>query len=205
MIAIIDYGAGNLRSIRRAIEAGGGVVEITADPQRVRGAERVVLPGVGAAGAAMERLVATGMDRAVRETAADGTPLLGLCLGMQLLFDYQEEGDTHGLNLLGGKVRSLPAGRKVPHMGWNRVQATSASSFNASGYYYFVHSFVVRPERQSDVAATTDYGLTFPSVIIRDNIWGTQFHPEKSGEAGLSLIRAWLAARPDAPARVNAA
>jgi imidazole glycerol-phosphate synthase subunit HisH len=205
MIVIIDYGAGNLRSIRRAIEAGGGVVEITADPERVRGAERVVLPGVGAAGAAMERLVGTGMATAVRETAADGIPLLGLCLGMQLLFDYQEEGDTHGLNLLGGEVRSLPAGRKVPHMGWNRVQATSASSFNASGYYYFVHSFVVRPERQSDVAATTNYGLTFPSVIIRDNIWGTQFHPEKSGEAGLSLIRAWLAARPDAPARVNAA
>ncbi len=205
MIAIIDYGAGNLRSIRRAIEAGGGTVEITANPARVRGAERVVLPGVGAAGAAMERLAATGLDAAVREITAAGTPLLGLCLGMQLLFDYQEEGDTHGLNLLGGEVRSLPAGRKVPHMGWNRVQGTPASSFGGSGYYYFVHSYTVRPERESDVAATTDYGVTFPSVIIRDNIWATQFHPEKSGDAGLSLIRAWLATGSDAPARARAA
>ena len=197
MIAIVDYGAGNLRSIQRAIEAGGAEVDITADPARVRTAERVVLPGVGHAGAAMERLTATGMDQAIRDVAAAGTPLLGICLGMQLLFDYQEEGDTYGLNLLGGEVHSLPAGRKVPHMGWNKIKASPAAPFGPSGYFYFVHSFIVRPERATDVAATTDYGVTFPSVVIRDNIWGTQFHPEKSGEDGLALVRAWLASSAD--------
>jgi imidazole glycerol-phosphate synthase subunit HisH len=196
MIAIIDYGAGNLRSIQRAIEAGGAEVENTADPATVRSAERVVLPGVGHAGAAMERLAASGMDEAIRDVAARGTPLLGICLGMQLLFDYQEEGDTHGLNLLGGEVYSLPRGRKVPHMGWNKVDVNPAAPLGPSGYFYFVHSFIVKPERASDVAATTDYGLTFPSVVIRNNIWGTQFHPEKSGEDGLALVRSWLASSP---------
>ena len=197
MIAIVDYGAGNLRSIQRAIEAGEASVEITADPALVRTAGRVVLPGVGHAGAAMERLTAAGLDIAIRDVAAAGKPLLGICLGMQLLFDYQEEGDTHGLNLLGGAVSALPPTRKVPHMGWNKVDAKPDVPIGPSDYYYFVHSFIVRPERTSDVAATTDYGSTFPSVIIRDNIWGTQFHPEKSGEAGLALVRAWLGTEAD--------
>ncbi len=120
-------------------------------------------------------------------------PLLGICLGMQLLFDYQEEGDTQGLNLLGGAVASLPPTRKVPHMGWNKVAPEPGSPIGPGDYFYFVHSYIVRPERPSDVAATTDYGITFPSVVIRDTIWGTQFHPEKSGESGLALVRAWLA------------
>lgn len=200
MIAIVDYGAGNLRSIRRAIEAGGAEVEITSNPAAVRAAERVVLPGVGHAGAAMERLHASGMDVAIRDVVAVGKPLLGICLGMQLLFDYQEEGDTHGLNLLGGAVASLPPTRKVPHMGWNKVEATTGSPIGPSDYFYFVHSFIVRPERPSDVAATTDYGITFPSVVIRDTIWGTQFHPEKSGKSGLALVRAWLADEATQPA-----
>jgi len=193
MIAIIDYGAGNLRSIRRALEAGGAEVEITSDQPAVRAAERVVLPGVGHAGAAMERLQASGLDVAIQDVAAAGKPLLGICLGMQLLFDYQEEGDTHGLNLLGGAVASLPPTRKVPHLGWNKVDPAPGSPIGPSDYFYFVHSYIIRPERPSDVAATTNYGITFPSVVIRDNIWGTQFHPEKSGESGLALVRAWLA------------
>ncbi|MBA2276627.1 MAG: imidazole glycerol phosphate synthase subunit HisH [Chloroflexia bacterium] len=195
MIAIVDYGAGNLRSIKRAIEAGGARAEITADPARVRGAQRVVLPGVGAAGAAMERLSESGMDGAVKEVAESGRPLLGICLGMQLLFDHQEEGPTRGLNLLGGEVRALPPERKVPHMGWNRVEFRSPSPLGSAGdgpYFYFVHSYYAHVERPSDIAAVTSYGLSFPSVIVRDNIWGTQFHPEKSGEGGLALIRAWL-------------
>lgn len=195
MIAIIDYGAGNLRSIRRAIEAAGAETVITPDPAVVRSAEAVVLPGVGNAGHAMGRLEQQGMIDAIHAAVDAGKPFLGICLGMQLLFDEQEEGDTRGLRLLRGRVRSLAGPVKVPHMGWSRSRVVEGSPLGESNdeqYYYFVHSFVVEPENPADVAAVAAYGEEFPSIVAHDNIWGTQFHPEKSGAAGLALVRRWV-------------
>jgi imidazole glycerol-phosphate synthase subunit HisH len=194
MIAIIDYGAGNLRSIQRALEAGGAEVSVTADPDFVRTADRVVLPGVGNAKAAMDRLTGMGMADSIREATVSGRPLLGVCLGMQLMFGDQEEGPTTGLGLLDGDARRLSSDHKIPHMGWNTVRFARQSplSDQPETPFYFVHSYVVRPERDEDIAGTTDYGVPFPSIVIRDNIWGTQFHPEKSGAAGLELLAHWL-------------
>jgi len=194
MITIIDYGAGNLRSIQRALEAGGGEVTVTADPDEVRTAERVVLPGVGNARAAMEQLRRMGMADAIRETTEAGTPLLGVCLGMQLLFGDQEEGPTTGLRMLEGEARRLASDHKIPHMGWNTVRFTEHAPLAdlPETPFYFVHSYAVHPERKEDIAGLTDYGVAFPSVVIRGNIWGTQFHPEKSGDAGLALLARWL-------------
>jgi imidazole glycerol-phosphate synthase subunit HisH len=194
MITIIDYGAGNLRSIQRALEAGGAEVTVTSDPDLVRTADRVVLPGVGNAKAAMERLSSMGMAETVKETTANGTPLLGVCLGMQLLFGDQEEGPTTGLGLLEGDARRLSSDHKIPHMGWNTVRFSEQAPLadEPETPFYFVHSYIVNPEHTDDIAGTTDYGVPFPSVVIRDNVWGTQFHPEKSGEAGLRLLAHWL-------------
>lgn len=194
MIVIIDYGAGNLRSIQRAIVANGGEAEISGDPDRIAKADRLVLPGVGNAKAAMDQLHATGIAEATREQAEKGTPVLGVCLGMQLLFGEQEEGPTTGLGLLNGSVLRLPSNHKIPHMGWNTVRFTENSPLgnHAPDAFYFVHSYYVKPTDSADIAGETDYGLHFPSVVIRDNIWGTQFHPEKSQQAGLKLIQRWL-------------
>jgi len=196
MIAVVDYGAGNLRSIRRALESAGAVVVVTADPATVVAAAAVVLPGVGAAGAAMERLHGLDMPDAIREAVDAGKPLLGICLGMQLLFEHQEEGDAAGLGLLRGRVRSLSGPVKVPQIGWNRSRVVRSGLLGPAGderYYYFVHSYVVAPDDPADVAAETDYGERFASIVVHDNVWGTQFHPEKSGDDGLALIRAFVA------------
>ena len=194
MIAIIDYGAGNLRSISRALEANGAEVSIMADPQSIRSADRIVLPGVGNAKAAMQRLHESGIAAAVNDTVAEGTPLLGVCLGMQLLFGEQEEGPTTGLGLLQGSAKRIRGDLKVPHMGWNTVAFAPGSPLAElpSMPFYFVHSYVVHPLAESDIAATTVYGAPFPSIVIRDNVWGTQFHPEKSGESGIRLLETWL-------------
>ena len=194
MITIIDYGAGNLRSIHRAIEACGGAAEISGDPDRIAKADRLVLPGVGNAKAAMNQLRSTGMADALMERAAAGTPLLGVCLGMQLLFGAQEEGPTTGLGLMEGTVVRLPENHKVPHMGWNQVafRADSSLADFPTSSFYFVHSYMVQPTHEQDIAGETDYGVTFPSVVVHDTIWGTQFHPEKSQQAGLALIERWL-------------
>ena len=198
MIAIVDYGAGNLRSISRALEANGGEVAITGDPEAIRAADRVVLPGVGNAKAAMERLRTLGIADAINDVAANGTPLLGVCLGMQLLFGDQEEGPTVGLGLLPGAARKLPSDLKIPHMGWNTVAFTRHSPLAKlkAMPFYFVHSYVVHPNDEHDIAAQTDYGVTFPSIVIHNHIWGTQFHPEKSGESGLQLLKTWLDSTP---------
>lgn len=198
MIVIIDYGAGNLRSIKRALEADGAGVIVTDDPDGIRSADRVVLPGVGNAKAAMERLQGLGLAAAIRDVVDAGTPLLGVCLGMQLLFGHQEEGPTVGLGLISGDARKLPSDRKIPHMGWNTVAFRENSPLAELGAtsFYFVHSYVVRPAEHSDIAGTTEYGVPFPSVVIHDNIWGTQFHPEKSGDSGLQLLKYWLAWNP---------
>ena len=195
MIAVVDYGAGNLRSIRRALEAAGADVEVSADPLLVAAAKAVVLPGVGAAGAAMDRLREGGMVPVIERAIADGTPFLGICLGMQLLFGHQEEGDTAGPGLLPGRVRSIKGGVKVPHMGWSRSRITGPGPLGEAGEehaYYFVHSYVVEPDDRADVAAEVAYGDVFPSVVIRGNVWGTQFHPEKSGPDGLAFVRSFV-------------
>lgn len=194
MIAIIDYGAGNLRSISRALESQGAEVTITADPAEILSADRVVLPGVGNAKAAMDQLRAQGLDRTVHDVVARSTPLFGVCLGMQLLFGEQEEGPTIGLDLVPGSAKLLPPKHKIPHMGWNTVTFRDGTPLSHLGELtcYFVHSYAVVPDNKGDIAGTTDYGVTFPSVVIHDRVWGTQFHPEKSGDAGLSILKAWL-------------
>ena len=194
MIAIVDYGAGNLRSMQRALVAAGAQSTITSNLSEVDAADRIVLPGVGNAAAAMDRLRASGMADLVTARAEAGIPLLGVCLGMQLLFGDQEEGPTTGLGLLEGDVRALPADHKVPQMGWNLAQFMPGSPLShlATSYFYFVHSYIVHPADRADIAAETDYGVRFPSIVTRDNIWGFQFHPEKSGDDGLSLVKAWV-------------
>ncbi len=194
-IAVIDYGAGNLRSIRRALEAAGAHVAVSFDSGHVRQADAVVFPGVGAAGAAMDRLHQLGLVHAIGDVVADKRPILGICLGMQLLFEHQEEGNTRGLGLLRGRVQSLRSTVKVPQIGWNRVRWV----VEAAGYhpaeeddFYFVHSYVIEPNDSADVVAITRYGEIFPSIVRHGRVWGTQFHPEKSGPAGLRLIAGWV-------------
>jgi glutamine amidotransferase len=194
-IAVIDYGAGNLRSIRRALEAAGAKVTVSSGSDDVRQADGVVFPGVGAAGAAMDRLHQLGLVDVIGDVVAEGRPFLGICLGMQLLFEHQEEGDTRGLGLLRGRVRGLSSRVKVPQIGWNRVRWLQ----EATGYrpaeeddFYFVHSYVIEPDDPADVVAITRYGEVFPSIVRHGHVWGTQFHPEKSGPAGLKLIAGWV-------------
>ena len=199
MIAVVDYGAGNLRSIRRALEATGAAVTVNDDAVAIAAADAVVLPGVGAAGAAMARLRDLGLIDAIAARVAAGTPFLGICLGMQLLFGEQEEGDTQGLGLLPGRVRMLRGTVKVPHMGWNRSRVTRDGPLGVAGAeheFYFVHSYVVEPDDPADIAAEAHYGEVFPSVVVRGNVWGTQFHPEKSADDGLALVRAFVAQVP---------
>jgi glutamine amidotransferase len=194
-IAVIDYGAGNLRSIKRALEAAGAEVLVTSNPADVRHADAVVFPGVGAAGAAMSRLHELGLVKTIHEVVADDRPFLGICLGMQLMFGPQEEGDTHGLGILPGRVRSLSSAVKIPQIGWNRARWLSDAAGYAAGDaedFYFVHSYVVEPDDPADVVAVTRYGDIFPSVVRRGQVWGAQFHPEKSGPAGLRLVAGWV-------------
>jgi len=199
-IAVIDYGAGNLHSVRRALEKADAEVLLTADPAKLADAHGVVLPGVGSAQAAMERLNALGFSDALREYAQTGRPLLGVCLGMQLFFGPNEEGPTHGLDLLPGSVVRMNrrSDLKIPHMGWNNLYATRdaplLAGLGSQEYVYFVHSYQVLPERREDVAATTEYGGELVAVVARDNVMGTQFHPEKSGAVGLRMYAAFVEA-----------
>jgi glutamine amidotransferase len=195
MIAVIDYGAGNLRSIQRALEAAGADVVVTSDPAVVRAADAAVLPGVGHAGHSVDRLISLGLDGAIRDSVESGKPFLGICVGMQVLFEDQEEGGGSGLGLLPGKVRSIPESVKTPHMGWNRSRIVKSGPLGAvddEAFYYFVHSFVAEPTDPNDVVAVVEYGETYPSVVVRDNVWGMQFHPEKSGADGLALIKKFV-------------
>lgn len=194
MIAIIDYGSGNLRSIQRALESHGLETTITGDIPAIDGADAVVLPGVGNASHAMNQLNSLGMSDAIHRAVGAGKPFLGICVGMQVLFEEQEEGNSEGLGLLKGRVRKIEESEKVPHIGWNVSQAVKAPLTeleNATPYYYFVHSFIAEPGEQDDVAAVATYGERFPSAVIHDNVWGTQFHPEKSGVDGLAFLGLW--------------
>jgi imidazole glycerol-phosphate synthase subunit HisH len=195
---IIDYGMGNLRSVEKALEAVGGRPRITSDPAIVRKAERLILPGVGAFGDAMRNLRQQGLDEATREAVREGTPLLGLCLGLQLLFSESEEFGSHeGLNLIPGKVRKFSdPDLRVPHVGWNQIEGIEPNplveGIADGSYFYFVHSFFVEPENPGDVLRWTNYGGRFCSIACRNKIWGAQFHPEKSQDAGKRLLRNFL-------------
>jgi len=194
MIAIIDYGAGNIRSIEKALEHVGAVIQVTDEPSVVTRAQAVVLPGVGSGGAAMARITQQGLDDAIRQSTQEGKPFLGICLGMQLLADHHAEGEVDGLGLFAGEVRRIPHGPKIPHMGWNQVKPQQSAlaifeGIQPDAYFYFAHSYYVEPQDQHGVAAVTDYGSPFCSVIVTERVWGTQFHPEKSGSVGLQLLK----------------
>ena len=196
MIAIIDYGMGNLGSVQKALAFLGYESEITNDPARVMDADGVVLPGVGAIGAAMEALSSKGLDKVVHEYIATGKPFLGICLGMQMLFDSSEESfggePVKGLSVLPGRVVRFPSGMglKIPQIGWNSL--SSRNEILPDGQYvYFVHSYYCVPEREEDVAATVNYGIDYCCSVRRDNVFACQFHPEKSGEVGLRILDRW--------------
>jgi glutamine amidotransferase len=192
-VALVDYGAGNLRSAARALAGAGGDAVIVTEPAGLRGAGASVVPGVGAFAPAMRRLASAGLVDPLRAAAAAGVPLIGICLGMQLLFERSDEGDPEpGLALLRGSVRRLPAGMKVPHMGWNTLEPAAPSplfdGLPPRPHAYFVHSYVVAPEDPSVVLAETEYGVRFPAVVQQRRIWGLQFHPEKSSRVGARLL-----------------
>lgn len=197
-IAIVDYGMGNLHSVSKAVERLGYEVLITSVESEILAADGVILPGVGAFGDAMAQLQQSSLDAVVQKVAAGDQPLLGICLGMQLLFSTSEEHGSHkGLDILPGAVVRFAGGDyKVPHMGWNKLEYIEQESplFTglAEGYVYFVHSYHVLPEVKTDLLATTDYGQPVTAIVGRGSIFGMQFHPEKSGELGMSLLQNFL-------------
>ncbi len=191
---IVDYGMGNLRNVQKAFEHIGVAARISADPDDLSGADGVVLPGVGAFGDAMKNLHAAGLVEPLQEVVRRGTPLLGICLGLQLLFEESEEMGIHrGLGLLAGRVVRFGEGLKVPHIGWNQLRIAQESALLqgiADGSYaYFVHSYYAVPADPKCILATTDYGVEFASVVGQGNVFGVQPHPEKSQEVGLRLLR----------------
>lgn len=196
MIAIIDYGMGNLHSVSKAVERLGYEAFVTADAKEIMEADGAILPGVGAFGDAMQNLRNTGLDEVTRYYAASGKPLLGICLGMQLLFTQSEEYGVHqGLGLLPGTVIRFQGDFKIPHMGWNKLSFHQPSPLFAGleeGHVYFVHSFHAKPERESDLLATTDYNGQVTAIVGNGNVYGMQFHPEKSSDLGMSLLRNFL-------------
>lgn len=198
MVAIIDYGAGNLSSVKKALDYLGAENEITQDRDKILSASHVILPGVGSFGDAMDSMRERGLVDTVKE-AAMTKPFLGICLGLQLLFEGSEESpDTEGLGILKGKIVSIPKdkGLKVPHIGWNSVnlkqQVGIFSNIDDESYFYFVHSFYLKDADEDVVAATTEYGVTIQCAVQRDNLCATQFHPEKSSKAGLKLLKNFI-------------
>ncbi len=195
MIAIIDYGMGNLRSVQKGFARVGCEALVTQDPAAVESAPAVVLPGVGAFADAMENLKKAGMIEVIQRVVAAGKPFLGICLGQQLLFDTSEEfGNTQGLAIFPGKVRRFPEGQlKVPHMGWNQAVKQKASpllkGIPDGSAFYFVHSYYVEPADPELTITHTEYGLPFASVVGRNNVFGIQFHPEKSSDLGLRILQ----------------
>lgn len=192
MIAIIDYGAGNLRSVVNAITRLGYQPRITSQPDEVLSAKAVILPGVGAAADTMANLKRLKLANPIRQLATEGRPFLGVCIGLQILFTSTEEGGGHEcLGIIPGRVRRLPSGLKIPHMGWNQVKQTIPhpifDGIADEANFYFVHSYYAEPEDKSLVAGETEYGVRLCSAIARGNLVATQFHPEKSGGMGLKL------------------
>ncbi len=197
MIAIIDYGAGNLRSVANAVRLLGYTPEITGNPQQIQNARVVIFPGVGAARDTMHNLSRTGLDKTIIHLAEQNRPMLAICVGMQVLFTSSEEdGGLECLDIIPGTVRRFREGFKTPHMGWNQVYSTSPYRFfkgiTDGSDFYFVHSYYAMPRDTSVIVGKTWYGVDFPSIIARGNLVATQFHPEKSGPAGLKLYRNFL-------------
>jgi glutamine amidotransferase len=195
MIAIIDYGAGNLRSVRNTLTHLGADVITVSTPDQLDNVDKIVLPGVGAFGAGMNALRAAGFEEPLKAKVAAGVPLIGICLGMQYLFECSDEmGDHKGLGLLPGRVTRFPAdGPKVPHIGWNQLHVRQdnplLAGVESGAYAYFVHSYYVEAADPGDVLATTDYGIDYASVVTRDNLFGIQPHPEKSQAVGLRILK----------------
>ncbi len=194
MIAIIDYRAGNLRSVQRALAYLDLECVITDRPDIIRNAERVIFPGVGAAGKAMETIISAGLDKVIHEVAACGKPFLGICLGTQIILEESEEDNARCLGLIQGRARRFQdIGEKIPHMGWNTLKLKKShpvlSGIDPDAQFYFVHSYYPDPKREDDSIATTCYGMEFTSVMARGSIVATQFHPEKSGNPGLNILR----------------
>lgn len=194
MIAIVDYGIGNLRSVEKALQYVGGDAQLTPDPDALRSAAAIVLPGVGAFGDCINQLKARGFEPVIREAVASGVPLVGICVGMQLLFEESEEMGRHqGLGLLPGRVVRFPAGHKVPHIGWNQIHPVRPTplleGLAPGSYAYFVHSYYAVPGDEALVLANTDYaGLYYASVVGHGLLFGLQFHPEKSQDVGLRIL-----------------
>jgi len=199
MITIIDYGGSNLRSVQKAFESIGAQMLLADGPEEIGRASKLVLPGVGAFGAGMAALRRRGLEEAIRDRVAQGVPLLGICLGMQFLFERSEEmGQYTGLGLLSGDVVRFPAdGPKIPHMGWNQLlhdeQHPLLRGVPSGAYTYFVHSYYCRPADEAIIIARVDYGGPFAAIVGQDNIYGIQFHPEKSQRVGLTILRNFLA------------
>ena len=196
-LVIVDYGAGNLRSVARAVAHAGGQPLITSSGRDVERADALIVPGVGAAADTMANLKRHNMVAPIREYIASGRAFLGVCMGQQALFDASEEGGEHPcLGVLAGRVVRLPDGLKVPHMGWNRVRIVQPhpifENIPDGSYFYFVHSYYPRPDDAAIVIGETEYGVTFASVVGRDNVVATQFHPEKSGATGLRMYENFL-------------
>ena len=197
-VAIIDYGVGNLRSVEKAFAATGARAVVSGDERVLREAGALVLPGGGAFGACMSALRARGFDKLVRERAGEGTPLLGVCVGMQMLFEESEEfGRSAGLGLLRGRVRRFDSSSRVPHVGWNQVKAKGAHALfdgvEDDAFFYFVHSYYCETGDPEDAVGETVYGVAYASAVARGRVCGVQFHPEKSQTAGLRLLRNFAA------------
>ena len=199
MIAIIDYDAGNLRSVQRACAEVGAAAAVTRDRAQVLDAERVIFPGVGAAGSAMRSLRASGLDQALKSVCTMGKPVLGICLGLQISLERSEEQNTATLGILSGEVRRFRFDRpelKIPHMGWNEVQPIRThpllEGVRPGDAFYFVHAYYPAPARPENIFAVTDYEGDFPSAVGEGSYFATQFHPEKSGWAGLALLERFV-------------
>jgi len=193
MIGIVDYGRGNLRSVEKALEKLGYAVKVMTSPQEVNQVQGIILPGVGAFADAMKALETGKWLAPLQAYVQAGNPFLGICLGMQLLFKIGEEhGEHEGLGFLEGRVIKFPVGLKIPHMGWNTLDIVYPNviceNIPDHAHFYFVHSYYADPEDKSCIAATSDYGLCFPALVGKDNVWGAQFHPEKSSPWGLVML-----------------
>lgn len=200
MIAIIDYDAGNLRSVEKALQSLGEKVTVTRERDVILSADKVILPGVGAFADAMENLHRFGLVEVIKEVVAKGTPFMGICLGMQLLFERSDEGEgVEGLGILKGEILRIPdcEGLKIPHMGWNSLDITpGATLFQGIGehpYVYFVHSYYLKAADEAVVAATTEYSTHIHASVEKDNVYACQFHPEKSGRTGLAILKNFAA------------